>query len=213
MKYLNFGAKIQTLPECGKRKRIISVKECEVDLKDVLPLLFTAFHRTVPRYMKEVAQTSPINRVRGFEAIIFNSKLAECLREIFGDSLKRGKFGRILLYKNGYVILFKKLDKKGQPMYIRTKSAVSIANQLQGNLFNKEDDGTSPIVIFGYTMNDFGEITRPKLVYIDEEKVKWCIDETQLGLKVEAQMELFPPQSSSQIAIKPHAKLAKKKET
>ena len=62
-------------------------------------------------------------------------------------------------------------------------------------------------------MNDFGEITRPKLVYIDEEKVKWCIDETQLGLKVEAQMELFPPQSSSQIAIKPHAKLAKKKET
>lgn len=66
MEYLNFGAKIQTLLECGKRKRIISAKECQLDLKDVLPLLFTAFHRTVPRYMKDVAQTSPIDRVRGY---------------------------------------------------------------------------------------------------------------------------------------------------
>ena len=111
MKYLNFGAKIQTLPECGKRKRIISVKECEVDLKNVLPLLFTAFHRTVPRYMKEVAQTSPIDRVRGFEAIIFNSKLAECLREIFGDSLNNlctyeqsQLFQSLINYKGIYLI-------------------------------------------------------------------------------------------------------------
>ena len=40
-----------------------------------------------------------------------------------------------------------------------------------------------PIVFFGYRKDKFGNITSPKLVYIDENHVKWVID----GADIEAQ--------------------------
>ena len=180
-------------------------------MKDELPLLFRAFHNAVLKFNEEVGLTSPEDRIRGFEATYFNAKLVQCLRELFGNDLKYGKYGRVILFKNGYVCLFKKLNSRGLPMNIRTKNSVSIGNQLQGNLFNCEDDGSSPIVIFGYSKDKLGALIRPRIVYIDEERLKWTIEENQIVKTTGTSLDLFPPQSSDRMSIKPSALPPKKK--
>lgn len=207
----NFVAKLTTLPEKKKRKRVINPKECQFDMKDELPLLFRAFHNAVLKFNEEVGLTSPEDRIRGFEATYFNAKLVQCLRELFGNDLKYGKYGRVILFKNGYVCLFKKLNSRGLPMNIRTKNSVSIGNQLQGNLFNCEDDGSSPIVIFGYSKDKLGALIRPRIVYIDEERLKWTIEENQIVKTTGTSFDLFPPQPSDRMSIKPSALPPKKK--
>ena len=57
------------------------------------------------------------------------------------------------------------------PMNLRTKMTDSIENQLQGRLFQDDEDPTAPILFFGYKKNQFGELVDPKLVYIEEYKV------------------------------------------
>lgn len=85
-------------------------------------------------YNKEVAQTPPSARPRAFEANLLLAKLIQCVQNHFGSDLKRGKYGRLMLTVNGYIIFFKKLDKNDMPMNIRTVLSDSIENQLQGSL-------------------------------------------------------------------------------
>ncbi len=75
-----------------------------------------------------------------------------------------------MLRVNGYIMLFKKLNSKNMPMNVPTRFSSSIQNQEQGYLFDMYDNGTEPILFFGYNKSRFGEIINPKLVYIDENK-------------------------------------------
>ena len=211
MENINYSAKVILLPDSKKRKRIINPKECQQDLKGILPLIFKAFHKAVLRFNEEIRLTAPEDRLRGLEALYFGSKMMQCLREVFGNDLRRGKYGRMLLYVKGYIFLFKKLNKKGMPMNVITKSSVSIAFQLEGNLFNCDEDGSSPIVTFGYKKSKLGEITHPQLVYIDEGKIKWIIDEDNIVKDVQQSSDIFSPQPSGNISIKTGAKVTKKK--
>ena len=80
-----------------------------------------------------------------------------------------------MLRINGYIILFKKLNRKNMPMHIDSKVYQAIENQMQGTLFARNDDFIEPILFFGYQKDKFGELQSPKLVYIDEFKFKWEI--------------------------------------
>lgn len=206
----NSPAKVGISNRTGKRKRLINAKECQIDMKESLVLIFNAFHKAVELHNSEIRLTNPQDRVRGMEASYFNAKLMQCLREEFPYNLKRGKYGRMFLYSNEYIVLFKKLDKNGKPMNIRTKSSSSIENQIQGNLFDNEEDGTSPIIFFGYSKSLIGEMIRPRIVYIDEEHVKWTIEEKDVLPKKED--TLFPVQTPEEahVSIKPHLKVKKK---
>ena len=161
----------------AKRKRIISYKECKVDLEEVLPQIFTAYHDALNNYNKEIVLTPPEARCRGLEASLLNSKMIQSIQNIFKDNWFFGKYKRFIVRINGYIILFKKKKKKGMPMNIPTKFNSSIQNQVQGCLFDAYDNGIDPIVFFGYKKDKFGEICDPQLVYIDENKVKWTIIE------------------------------------
>lgn len=204
----NSPAKLGNLARIKKRKRVINSKECQNDMKDVLEYLFSAFHKAVRMFNDEISKTPILYRARSMEASYFNSKLLQCLGEIFESDLKCGKYGRRFLYKNGYIVLFKKLNGKHMPMNIKTKLSSSIENQMEGNLFNDEEDGTSPIIFFGYSKSKFGEITHPQIVYIDEGMVKWRLDESLIQLhKVNIDSPIITPQRpSGNVNVKPLAK-------
>ena len=212
MTYLNSSAKVDIFSEKRKRKRIINPKECQYDMQDALRQIFMAYHEAVKLYNSEIGLTNPQDRTRGMEASYFNSKLMQCLRAYFDTNLKRGKYGRMFLYKNGYIVLFKKLGKNGKPMNIRTKLTDSIENQLEGKLFNSDEDGSSPIIFFGYTKSRMGELIHPRLVYIDEGTVKWTIDESQITPENEVNMFTSIAPSSGHPAVKQHLKIKKKAE-
>lgn len=212
MNSLNSPAKVDNFSEKRKRKRIINPKECQYDMQDALREIFMAYHEAVKLYNSEIGLTNPQDRTRGMEASYFNSKLMQCLRTYFDTNLKRGKYGRMFLYENGYIVLFKKLGKNGKPMNIRTKLMVSIENQLEGNLFNSDEDGSSPIIFFGYSKSRIGELIHPRLVYIDEGSVKWTIEEDQIISENEVNMFTNVAPSSDHAVVKPELKIKKKVE-
>ena len=157
-------------------------------------------------------QTPPEARMRGFEAHLLNVKTIQSIQQYFSRDWKTGKYGRFMLYVKGYIILFKKLNKNDMPMNIRTKMTDSIENQLQGRLFQDDEDPTAPILFFGYKKNQFGELVDPKLVYIDENKVKWAINKPATeGLKPAVVLKPSVPAASVSLKGANKAKTAENK--
>lgn len=158
------------------KRRLASETECRFDLKQELPKLFEAFKNAHQAYELELRQTPPLARARGFEASLLNSKMIQSIQDIFPESWKFGKYKRFTLRVSGYTVLFKKFDSKGRPMNIKTKSAMAISEQMSLSLFGDSMDVFEPILFFGYQKNRLGLISDPKLVYIDEDKIKWIIN-------------------------------------
>lgn len=143
--------------------------------------MFIAFTEAIELFEKEIVLTPPIARGKGFEALLLNSKMMQCVQKHFPDNWKFGKYKRFILRIKGFNVLFKKLNNKDMPMNIRTVLADAITNQLQLSLFNDSNEVFDPIVFFGYQKDKFGNILSPKLVYIDEDKVKWIIDDKDIN--------------------------------
>ncbi|WP_339839379.1 hypothetical protein [uncultured Maribacter sp.] len=157
------------------KRRLASLEGCQNDLKNELFLMFSAFHSALKNYQEEIVQTPPEARARGFEASLLNSKMIQSIQENFPINWKFGKYKRFTLRVNGYIILFKKFNSKGLPMNIKTKSVTAISQQLSIPLFDDYTFVAEPILFFGYSKDNFGIISNPKLVYIDENQVKWEI--------------------------------------
>lgn len=164
------------------KRRSINLKECLFDLHDVLPKLFQAFDRAKERFVKEVSDVPPESRIRGYEATVFNTRIVQSLQELFPNDWLFGKYRRFILRPDGYIFLVKKLNSKDMPMNIKTKTIDAIREQKQLSLFNDETDVSEPVLYFGYRNSRFGEISAPKVVYIDENKVKWTITEEDLDI-------------------------------
>mgnify|MGYP004459893659 FL=1 len=209
LKYMNkfkTPIKVVIFSEKRKRKRIINAKECQKDMDIALQQIFAAFHEAVKSYNFDIKKYNPQDRVRSFEATFFNTYLMKSLRYYFGSNLKKGMYGRMFLYTNGYIVLFKKLKKNNMPMNIKTEHFLKIENQQEGYLFSEEEDCIAPIVFFGYSKSSVGELINPRLVYIDEEKVKWSMDEHDVIPQKE--ITLFTPLAEVQTV---HPKIRVKK--
>jgi len=175
---MNTNLRIKTnLPN---KRRLASFEGCKIDLEYELPLLFKAFKEAFASYEKEIIQTRPDARARGFEASLLNSKMIQSVQDHFPLYWKFGRYKRFVLRINGYIILFKKLNNSDRPMNIKTKSVDAISNQLSLPLFDSESSIVEPILFFGYKKNSLGEIVDPKLVYIDENQVKWTLNEDDI---------------------------------
>lgn len=164
------------------KRRLASIEEVQNDLKKELFMLFSAFHSALNKYQQEIVQTPPNARARGFEASLLNSKMIQSIQEIFPNNWKFGKYKRFTLRVNGYIILFKKFDSKGLPMNIKTKSVNAISQQLSISLFDDYSFVAEPILFFGYIKDKFGLISNPKLVYIDEDQIKWEITRENISV-------------------------------
>lgn len=173
-------AKLLKIPSYGKRKSVKSSKECQIDLKESLPVFFSAFDDALKLFNKEVVQTPVYARCRGFEANLLNSKMIQCIQDKFPEDWFFGKYKRFIVRKDGYIILFKKLNSKNLPMNVRTKNVVDIENQVMKSLFEEMEDIFEPVVFFGYRRDRFGNIGSPKLVYIDEGKCKFELTEKDI---------------------------------
>lgn len=159
-------------------KRVLAVQEtCKFELNEEIPQLFKSFKEAVDKTNEALFLFPPLSRSRTLEASIVQSCFAESLFLNFKDKAKLGKYKRLILNANGYLILFKKLDKKGYPMNIRTSNIQSILNQNQVlDLFSDSDYNDEPILYFGYQKNRFGEYVNPQLIYIDEGVIKFSIN-------------------------------------
>ena len=157
------------------KRRLASEKECKIDLNKELPILFKSFSYALSLYEKEIIQTPPESRARAFEASLLNSKMIQSIQKHFPENWRFGKYKRFILSVEGYTVLFKKLNSKDKPMNIKTLHNSAISNQRQMSLFSNEEEVVNPILIFGYRKDRVGNIFDPKLVYIDEEKVRWTI--------------------------------------
>lgn len=92
-----------------------------------------------------------------------NIKLVQCVQKYFPIQLKIGKHGRFMLQNNGYIVLFKKLNRKNMPMHIDSKVYRFIENQMQGTLFARNDDFIEPILFFGYQKDKLENFKVPNL--------------------------------------------------
>lgn len=164
-----------------RKRRAVSLEECRLELKEELPLLFKAFKEAFMSYEKEVVMTRPEARARAFEASLLNSKMIESIQNHFPNKWKFAKYKRFVLNVSGFVILFKKLNGKDMPMNIKTQAVNAISNQLTLPLFSTFGTMENPILFFGYRKDKTGNIFDPKLVYIDEGKVKWTITSNDVG--------------------------------
>jgi hypothetical protein len=163
-------------------KRVLAVNEtCKVELKNEIQLLYKAYEEALTKSSKVLSMLPVHSRSRTLEASIIQSCFAESLIENFPEKAFFGKYRRLILRVNGYLILFKKLNKKGYPMNIKTVNVQSILNQNQVlDLFSESDYNDEPILYFGYQKNRFGEYVNPQLIYIDEGEVKFSIVETDV---------------------------------
>jgi len=170
------------------KRRTATEDECKLDLNLELPKMFDAYHEAVSLYSKEIMQTPVQSRVISLEASLLNSKMIQCIQSHFPKNWKFGKYKRFMLRANGYTVLFKKLNNKNKPMNIKTLHSTAISNQMQISLFDNGHKSIDPILIFGYKKNRIGGIYDPKLVYIDENEVRWMITESavenSLGLNI-----------------------------
>ena len=173
---------LQKNPEMVHKRRTASKDECKIDLKKELPVLFEAFSNAHKTFENEVRQTPPLARARGFEASLLNSKMIQSIQEFFPENWKFGKYKRFTLRVNGYIVLFKKFDKKGMPMNIKTQRTDAISNQQVMPLFDDSTLVYEPILFFGYEKNRIGEILNPRLVYIDESQVQWVINDDSVSV-------------------------------
>jgi hypothetical protein len=165
----------------GKRL-LANMDACKIELKYELNKLFNMFDQAIKKTNWIMSQINPIARRNGQEAINLQGCFAENVFREFGSSAKNGKNGRLILTVKGYIILFKKLDTKGLPMNIRTENTKKINNQaIQLSLFSDNENSEAPILYFGYQKNKLGEYVDPRIVYIDEERVRFTIDAQQAG--------------------------------
>jgi hypothetical protein len=119
---------------------------------------------------------------------------------------KYGKYKRFILNAKGYLVLFKKLNNKGMPMNVRTKIVETINYQMMGSLFEQTGYTEDPILYFGYKKDRLGNIYQPQLVYIDENQVRWAIEEKDVVQNVSVALE----KTSIDVAV-PKLRILKKK--
>lgn len=164
----------------GKR-HLATVKSCKFDLSNELPLLFNAFTDAIDKTNEALLLFPPPSRSRNLEASVVQSCFANSIKSVFQNKAFFGKYKRLILNVNGYLILFKKFDKKGYPMNIKTSNVQSILNQNQVlDLFSNTEYNDDPILYFGYQKNRFGEYINPQLIYIDEGKIKFSISKAEI---------------------------------
>lgn len=164
------------------KRRLATETECQLDLQKELPLMFNAFSDAFAKYEKEIIQTPVQARARAFEASLLNSKMIDSIQNTFPNNWKYGKYKRFILRVQGYSILFKKLNGKDRPMNINTNYSSAISNQFAMSLFDEGTTSIDPILFFGYKKDRMGNIVEPKLVYIDDNLLKWTLTEDNIQM-------------------------------
>lgn len=173
---------------------------CRLELDEVLNDLFRGFENVLDKTNEVLKQFEPQDRARVLEASIIQTFQANEIFKRFSNKAFYGKYRRLILNVNGYIILFKKLNKKGYPMNIKTQNIQDILNQQQTlQLFTDTDYADEPILYFGYQKNRIGEYVNPSLVYIDEGEIKFKIGREEFNSGMNAIIPINPINSNGNV--------------
>lgn len=153
-----------------KRKRITKEEALEL-LKDCYEDIFKAYYNGLANYNEEVRMTIPEARTR-LVGPLLNAKMTESFILTFPENWSKGKYGRIIFRWNGILMLIKKLNNNDRPSYIPTILSDAIVNQYQMPLFPDDEGKEEPILIFGYTKDNLGQLVNPRIVLYDDA-VQW----------------------------------------
>ena len=170
----------------GKRA-LADYETSKMELENEIMLLFKTYKSALYSTQQQMLSFKVEFRSRTLEASIMQSFFAEFLQENFGTKAFYGKYKRLILRSNGYLILFKKFNNKGMPMNIKTINVQSILNQNQVlDLFANSDYNDEPILYFGYKKNKYGEYVSPELIYVDEGNIVFSIgiDDMDSGISL-----------------------------
>lgn len=161
----------------GKRK-LANKSACLFDMRESLPRFFNVFERAKEAHNERISLFPPYARGNNLSPNIFQACFTEELMKEFPQNTQLGSYKRLIFRKDGYIVLFKKLNGKRKPLNIKTKNVQQISNQkLVANLFADSGYDEEPILIFGYQKSKIGEIINPQLVYIDEGEVSFYVSE------------------------------------
>jgi hypothetical protein len=93
----------------GKRL-LADYGNCKLELSKELGLLFKTFESALNSTNEDLLSYKVQFRSRTLEASIMQSYFAEYLQDNFANKAFYGKYKRLVLRTNGYLILFKKLN-------------------------------------------------------------------------------------------------------
>lgn len=190
----------------GKR-RLADIKECQSELKEAFKMLIDSFNEAKILADERLAIYPVHMRPRTLDAIIIQSCFVEVVSRNFSGKVILGKYKRVIIKIRGYLILFKKLNKKMFPMNIRTKNVQSMLNQNQTlSLFDETDHEEDPILYFGYQKNKFGEYTSPQLVYIDDSTVKFLISHGENQIPIPFTQDVNLENNKAKVEVSPKLK-------
>jgi hypothetical protein len=186
------NSKVTELSRRTQGKRSLANREaCMIELKKELNSLFKVFFDAIGKASDALLMFSPIIRARTLEASIIQSFYTEALFEVFENKAFFGKYKRLILSVNGYLVMFKKLNSKGYPMNIKTINIQSILNQHRMlDLFADTDYNDDPILYFGYQKNKSGAYVNPQLIYIDNGRVQFSINESDIEFSLPSDIEI-----------------------
>lgn len=207
--FANINKKSYPAKGRDNKRREVSRKEASYDLKSQLIRMCKAFNKGVEHYHESIAAWQPVLRSKRFESIALNESINLALMKEFPNEWMFGKYRRFILRINGYLIFVKKLDKHDKPSNIKTKHVNTVSNQLALPLFSDEDAYTEPILFFGYSKDKQGEISSPRVVYIDEDQVKWIITENEV-MTINLNEKSLNINKGNNIAGEPEVKLKDK---
>lgn len=156
-----------------KRARL-SKEDCLLNIGPILPKIMRAYKECINLYNEEIQKFIPEVRTR-FDAVLFNTLLAQMFINQFPDKYRKGKYGRLIFRWDGFQMILKKLNSQNKPSYVPTILSDSIMNQLSLPLF-EGDEALEPILIFGYSKDKYGNISNPRIVYYDGSP-QWEINE------------------------------------
>lgn len=188
-------------------KRMLADRHsCLIDLQTDAKKLFAAFDDALIKVNSILNSFPPLTRSRNLEASVMQSCFTETLFTYFPNHATFGKYKRLILRINGYVLLFKKLNNQGYPMNIKTINVQSILNQNQVlDLFSHSNFREDPIIYFGYQKNKLGEILSPQIIYIDDGEIQFSLNEFDFDYK--SQLNHIPTQELNSIEeVKPRLK-------
>lgn len=150
------------------KRQAITKEEAVSLLKEYAEQIFKAYDDALARYNIEIQQTLPIARTR-LSSTLLNAKMIGSFVEAFPDNVVMGKYGRVLFRYENCQLIIKKLSKTSCPSYISTKLSNTILAQAQAELFEGDENAKrEPLLIFGYTKDNFGNLKNPRIVYFDE---------------------------------------------
>lgn len=193
-------------PKGSKQSR--SQERFELLMSDHIPMIVEQLESAYESMHDELLGRSPSYMNHLSKSVRMNEQIRGKIIDLYGDKVKRLSYNRFGLFLEGYVFLFKKLDKHGMPSNIPTRNSVMLTSKGKLNF-----PGEPELIFIGYNTDPgWNGIKIIKAVKILDHEVQWWSNLTALASKA---MRLLEPKQvietdDSNLVVTPKSKKQKK---